>query len=46
MEKFWKDKEVEDISLLMFVLLVIGLTLLIFYGAIQNDIALIITNGT
>ena len=43
--KAWKTKEVDDVSPGMFFVLITGLALWIVYGAIQNDIPIIVTNG-
>lgn len=44
--KAWKTKEVEDVSLGMYLVLITGLALWLIYGIIQNDIPIIATNGT
>ena len=44
--KAWKTKEVEDVSLKMFFVLVTGLALWLVYGIIKNDLPIIATNGT
>ncbi|RNL87222.1 hypothetical protein ED312_10445 [Sinomicrobium pectinilyticum] len=45
-KKSWRNKEVEDISPLMFIILVTGLSLWTVYGIIKKDIPIILTNGT
>jgi MtN3 and saliva related transmembrane protein len=45
LQKTWKTKEVEDISLVTFVSVAVGVTLWAIYGVFKQDIALIITNA-
>lgn len=40
-----KEKEAEDISVVMLLVLISGLSLWIFYGIKRDDMPLIITNG-
>ncbi len=40
-----KDKEAESISLLMLLILFIGIGLWIYYGALKNDLIIIISNA-
>ncbi|MEG9327863.1 SemiSWEET transporter [Salinimicrobium catena] len=44
--KAWKTKEVEDVSVGMYLVLITGLALWLVYGIIENDIPIIATNGT
>lgn len=41
----WKTKEVEDVSLGMFLVLIFGVTLWTVYGILKKDWPIIITNG-
>lgn len=43
--KAWKTKEVDDVSVGMYLVLITGLTLWLVYGIITNDIPIIATNG-
>ncbi|MCC8361135.1 SemiSWEET family sugar transporter [Salinimicrobium sediminilitoris] len=43
--KAWKTKEVDDVSLGMFFVLITGLALWVAYGIITKDIPIIATNG-
>lgn len=43
--KAWKTKKVEDVSPGMFIVLLVGLSLWVVYGIIQNDFPIIATNG-
>ena len=43
--KAWKTKKVDDISPLMFTILIIGVGLWVVYGILKKDIAIIATNG-
>lgn len=43
--KIIKEKKVEELSIIMFVSLLIGLLLWIFYGILRKDVPIIITNG-
>lgn len=43
--KTWKTKEVEDISLKMFLVLASGLLMWTVYGFIRNDLPILLTNG-
>jgi MtN3 and saliva related transmembrane protein len=40
-----KTKEVKDISVMMFVTLMVGTGLWGYYGIIKNDLPIIVTNG-
>ena len=44
--KAWKTKEVEDVSVGMYLVLITGLALWLVYGIIKKDIPIIATNGT
>ncbi len=44
--KAWKTKEVEDVSVGMYLVLITGLALWLVYGILQKDIPIIATNGT
>lgn len=41
----WKTKKVDDVSPKMFLVLTIGVSLWTVYGAMKQDIPIIITNG-
>lgn len=43
--KIIKDKKAKDISISMLFVLMAGLALWVFYGAIKNDIPLLVTNS-
>lgn len=43
--KAWKTKEVKDVSLRMFLVLIIGVSLWTVYGIIKKDFAIILFNG-
>lgn len=43
--KIIKEKKAEDISILMLFVLMSGLATWVFYGALKNDMAIIITNS-
>lgn len=43
--KTWKEKDVEDISLKMFLVLTTGLLMWAIYGIIKGDLPIIIANG-
>jgi MtN3 and saliva related transmembrane protein len=43
--KAWKTKEVKDVSLGMFVVLLTGVSLWTIYGFLKNDLAIILANG-
>ena len=45
-KKAWQTKEVKDVSVGMFIILLIGVFLWIMYGITQNDLPIIATNGT
>lgn len=44
--KAWKTKEVDDVSVVMYLVLITGLALWLIYGIIKGDIPIIVTNGT
>ncbi|MFD0977617.1 SemiSWEET family sugar transporter [Salinimicrobium gaetbulicola] len=44
--KAWKTKEVDDVSIRMYLVLITGLGLWLTYGIIIDDIPIIATNGT
>ncbi len=44
--KAWKTKEVDDVSVGMYLVLITGLALWLVYGIITGDIPIIVTNGT
>lgn len=44
--KAWKTKEVDDVSIGMYLVLITGLGLWLTYGIITTDIPIIATNGT
>lgn len=46
LKKAWKTKEVEDVSIRMYFVLITGLALWVVYGIIKNDMPIIATNGT
>ena len=43
--KAWKSKEVDDVSPLMFCILILGVFLWTVYGVIKMDYPIILTNG-
>lgn len=43
--KIIKEKQVEDLSIGMFVTLMVGLSLWVVYGIMRNDMPIIITNS-
>jgi MtN3 and saliva related transmembrane protein len=43
--KAWKTKEVKDISMKMFLLFVVGISLWLLYGILKSDIPIVITNS-
>ena len=43
--KAWKTREVKDVSLGMFIVLISGVLLWTIYGVLKNDIAIILANG-
>ncbi|MDQ6845133.1 MAG: SemiSWEET transporter [Bacteroidota bacterium] len=43
--KIIKEKKTENISALMLLILMVGLTLWIIYGFVKNDLPIIITNA-
>lgn len=44
--KAWRTKEVDDVSVGMYFVLITGLALWLIYGIITKDIPIIATNGT
>jgi MtN3 and saliva related transmembrane protein len=45
LKKAHRTKKVEDVSPVMFLILIIGVFLWVIYGVIRNDFPIIITNG-
>ncbi len=45
LHKTWKEKDVEDISLTMFLVLTTGLVSWTIYGLVKGDLPIILTNG-
>ena len=43
--KIIKEKKVEDLSVVMFVSLMIGLLLWVYYGLLRKDMPIIVTNS-
>jgi MtN3 and saliva related transmembrane protein len=43
--KLWKEKKVENVSLVMFAVLVVGLAVWVWYGILKDDWIIIIANG-
>jgi len=43
--KTWKTKEVENISMKMFLLYVVGMSMWLTYGIIKSDMPIVITNA-
>jgi len=43
--KAWKTKRIEDVSPLMFVILISGVGLWVVYGILKNDWPIILANG-
>jgi len=43
--KTLKEKKAEDVSLVMLIVLITGLALWVFYGALKHDLPIILTNG-
>ncbi len=43
--KIFRTKKTEDISLLMYIVLTVGITLWIMYGWLNEDIPLVLANG-
>src|SRR4051794_23227225 len=43
--KTLKEKEAEDVSPVMLIVLITGITLWVFYGILRNDVPIIATNG-
>lgn len=41
----WRTKKVKDVSIVMFIILITGVSLWVVYGIIKKDIPIIITNG-
>lgn len=44
-KKAWKTKKVEDVSPVMFGILMLGVFLWVVYGILRNDLPIIATNG-
>lgn len=43
--KVWKEKEVEDLSLLMILFLITGLSLWVWYGFLKDELPIILSNA-
>ncbi|HKG69582.1 MAG TPA: SemiSWEET transporter [Segetibacter sp.] len=43
--KIIKEKKVEELSMSMFISLLIGLSLWVYYGILRKDMPIIVTNG-
>jgi MtN3 and saliva related transmembrane protein len=43
--KAWKSKKVEDVSPLMFSILILGVSMWTLYGVLKADLPIILTNG-
>ena len=43
--KTWKTKEVGEVSLKMFLLYVVGMSMWLAYGIIRSDVPIIVTNA-
>ncbi len=43
--KVWKDKDVEDLSLMMILVLVTGLSLWVWYGFLKAELPIILSNA-
>jgi MtN3 and saliva related transmembrane protein len=43
--KVLKEKDVEDLSLLMIIFLIIGLSLWVWYGFIKDELPIILSNA-
>lgn len=43
--KTWKTKEVDNISMKMFLLYVVGMSLWLTYGIVRSDVPIIVTNA-
>lgn len=43
--KIIKEKKVEELSMTMFISLLIGLSLWVYYGILRKDMPIIVTNG-
>jgi MtN3 and saliva related transmembrane protein len=43
--KTLKEKEAEDVSPVMLVVLITGISFWVFYGILRNDLPIIVTNG-
>lgn len=41
----WKTKEVKDVSIGMFLILITGVSLWFVYGILKSDIPIMVTNG-
>lgn len=45
LKKAWQTRQVKDVSLGMFIVLIIGVSLWTVYGILKEDIAIILFNG-
>lgn len=43
--KAFRTKKVEDVSPIMFLILLVGISLWVIYGVLQKDLPIIVTNG-
>jgi MtN3 and saliva related transmembrane protein len=43
--KVFKEKNVEDLSLVMIIVLITGLSLWVWYGILQNELPIILSNA-
>lgn len=43
--KVWREKDVEDLSLVMILVLVTGLSLWVWYGFLKNELPIILSNA-
>lgn len=43
--KVWKDKDVEDLSLMMILVLITGLSLWVWYGFLKDELPIILSNA-
>ncbi len=43
--KVWKDKDVEDLSLMMIFVLITGLSLWVWYGFLKDELPIILSNA-
>ncbi len=45
LRKAWKTRQVKDVSLRMFIVLLTGVIMWTIYGFLKNDLAIILANG-